>query len=282
MSITVNQEWKNVSAGFSAEFGTDKASDYSETYIVRGTEDDLQAMRSAWGYAPSKKEGLTKSKSSIEERLATDTWKIRVSYADNVQTSGEDSETGERGVTTAFQIGGGMQHIETSLATVGKYWDSEVYPSGGDYPGVIEPDADGNPRGLDIPAPTFRFSENHVFRRSRMTTSFQKKLAYTVRCMNMRTFRGFEPGEVLFIGATSTQNGVGGDSKFTVTFNFEVQPNQQAIKIGNITVAKKLGWDYLWKMVESRSNTQGKVFKRVVAVFVERIYNPVDFSVLGI
>lgn len=283
MPVTVNLEWKNINAEIESTNGSDRVSSFSENYIVRGTTDDFVAIREGWAAAPNEKEGLFKRKASIAERASNSVWRVRVEYGASEPGSigGQGGDEAPK-YLTSIQTGGGTQHIDTSLSTVAELWDTSVYPDGGEYPGVIEPDADGNPRGLDIPAPTFTFSETHKFRSSKMTTEFKKRLAYGVRRMNSKTFRGFAPGEVLFVGANAQQEDSSDDTNWTVTYNFSVQPNQKNIVIGNITVPTKFGWDYLWKMIESKTNAKGKVIKRVVAVFVERIYQPLDFGELGI
>lgn len=282
MGITVNLAWQNIDASIDAAQASDAAaSSISELYIVTGTTDDMAAIRAAYNYAPPKKEGLVKSKATIDTRATEDTWKIRVEYTEDEITTASFKDE-DRKYTGTFSIGGGTQHIETSLATVGEYWDTSVYPSGSDYPGCIEPDIDGNPRGLDIPSPVFKFAETHVLSSSKVSTAYKRQMAYATRCMNQRTFRGFESGEVLFLGVTGYQEGGNLNSAWNLTFEFAVQQNQSNIKVGNITVPAKFGWDYLWKQIESRTNTEGKVFKKTTAVFVERIYVPIDFSVLGI
>lgn len=280
-TIKVAPAWENVNATIDHKTGPAAASAFSVVYIVSGTDDDMEALRNAYAFAPAKKEGLTKTNASIEERSTDKDWRVRVEYSDDSKSDRSDVSDGPK-FTSTFSTGGGTQHIETSISTPGAFWDTSIYPNGRPYPGCIEPDIDGNPRGLDIPAPMFKFSETHIFRSSKVSTSFKCALAYATRCMNSRPFRGFAPGEVLFLGVSGSQDGAEDDSSWTLTYDFAVQKGQNQIKIGSITVPTKFGWDYLWKFIESRSNSEGVVFKKVTGVFVERIYTPIDFSGLGI
>lgn len=283
-TITVAPAWENANASIDHKTVADKkASAFSEIYIVSGTSDDMEALRKAYEFAPAKKEGLYKATATIEERATDKTWRVRMEYSEKAKPTGnDDDDDDEAKFISTFSTGGGTQHIETSISTPGAYWDTSVYPDGRPYPGCIEPDIDGNPRGLDIPAPMFKFSETHVFRASKVTTAFKCNLAYATRCMNERPFRGFASGEVLFLGVSGGRDGEDKDDPWTLTYDFAVQKGQHDIVIGDITVPQKFGWDYLWKFIESRTGASGTIYKKVTGVFVERIYDPIDFKILGI
>lgn len=293
MSINVALSWDGIDASLENRDGSGIADQISAVYIVSGTTDDMVALRAAFAFAPEKRDNLVKSGASIQERATESFWKIRVDYASSSSVASTQSVSGGENFASSFSTSGGTQHVETSLSTITQLWDSKLYPSsplkpyGRDYPGCIEPDQDGNPRGIDIPTAMFKFNEVHYFKSSKVNTAFLKKLAYaTGRIINSKTFRGYEPGEVLFLGASGSQDGAIEEGSWTVTYEFAVQPNQSNVVIEgaleDITVPTKYGWDYLWKYIESRANAEGKVFKRTTGVFVERLFEPQNFSLLGI
>ena len=85
---------------------------------------------------------------------------------------------------------------------------------------------------------------------------------------------------VLFLGASGSKRGNG---DWEITFNFAASPNQTNITVGDITVAQKLGWEYMWVRYADAEDTIAKaIVKKPIAVYIERVYELGDFSNLGI
>ncbi len=99
-------------------------------------------------------------------------------------------------------------------------------------------------------------------------------------------FRGFLPGDVLFLGARFAMTR--GSTMVPLTFAFSHRPTVNDIYIGgveggqdSIKVGEKPGWDHLWIEYENASASSALVAfpKRV---WVARIYDRTDFAVLGL
>jgi len=59
--------------------------------------------------------------------------------------------------------------------------------------------------------------------------------------------------------------------------------NQAQLKIGDLTIANKRGWDYLWVSYKTAVAANGKsLVKKPAAAYVEKVYPDGDFSTLGI
>ena len=96
--------------------------------------------------------------------------------------------------------------------------------------------------------------------------------------VNDAAFKGFDAGEVLFLGASGSQRG---DQDWEIAFNFAANENVTGISVGDITGIDKQGFHYLWvRYVEVED--QNHLTKRPEYVYVEQIYQPRDFSLLGI
>ena len=100
------------------------------------------------------------------------------------------------------------------------------------------------------------------------------------RKVNSGSFKGLAAGECLFLGASGSMR-AGGD--WEITFKFAGSPNRTNIRVGDITVPSKKGWEYLWVKYSEQEDTAAKaIVQRPVAAYVEKVYDDGDFGALGI
>ena len=247
-------------------------------YLVFGVSDESAALAAA---RPKVKTVSGMSLESIEvvERVSGDTWKVKAIY--EVDDDGEQpDDTGEEEDTTvfAFDTGGGTKHLNQSIKTDGKYPNDAP-----DFAGAIEVDNEGNVNGVDVTMPVLNFTETHTLAGSRVSTSYKKTLASLTGTVNRSGFRGFSAGEVLFLGASGTKRSKKSSAPWEITYRFAVSPNQAGLQVGDIKVARKYGWDYLWVRYADKVAEGGKnVVKKPVGVYVEMVYPEGDFGNLGI
>jgi hypothetical protein len=98
---------------------------------------------------------------------------------------------------------------------------------------------------------------------------------------NDDVWNGFAKGEVLFNGAQA--QGSLTDRIIPVTFNFSASENAVNLSVGNITVASKEGWDYLWvRYADDEDATAHRIVRRPIGAYVEKVSHYGDFSTLGI
>ena len=66
-----------------------------------------------------------------------------------------------------------------------------------------------------------------------------------------------------------------------ITYRFAASPNMTGLIVGTITGITKGGWHHLWALYADDVD-QNTLIKRPIAAYVERVYDPGDFSQLGI
>jgi hypothetical protein len=236
-------------------------------YIVRGAANEAEVRSAAWANTPASYEGLIRKAIEIAERINETDWRIAVRYE-----APEPQEQEEPEPVTAFDSTGGTQHITQSLATVGRYGPAASEQLGG----AIGYDGE-NVAGVDITVPVWNWTETHYLDDDDVDMNAYYALTGMV---NSDVFRGYQPGELLFLGATGQKRG---DAKWEVTFKFAASPNCTNITVGDITGISKKGWEYMWVQYGDDVDTTAKVrIKKPVAVYVEKVYDSGAFSSLGI
>jgi hypothetical protein len=242
-------------------------------YVLEGTSSDVTALTLAQSSTALYYQGLVRQSIDIEPVFVdtmTDAgrWNVVVKYG----RKPSPIETGEQ--TYQFDIGGSTMHITQSISTSGKY-----APSGktaGDPGGAINV-TDHAVEGVDVTVPTYSWSETWV-----LTDSQVNRVNYYNLCGTVcnAAFRGFNAGEVLFLGCSGTRRG---DGTWEITFKFAASPNKTNFTIGSITVASKKGWEYMWvRYADSVDSTANAVVKKPLAVYIEKVYPDGNMSLLGI
>jgi len=243
-------------------------------FTIRGAASEAAAYAAldASGLAPAVYETIPRRETTIEtehfdsSNPDTNIFRATVSYYTKTNEANDE--------VASFDTTGGSQHITQSYATT-------RFPSGSpDLQGAINFDG-GKVGGVDIIIPALVFTEQHYKSLAVCNDDYRKTLAEMTGTMNNATFRGNPSGSVLFKGASGQQVIVNDIKQWLVSYTFAVSPNRSNFTIGGITVAQKLGWDYLWVLYADTvdGNT---LIKRPANVYVERIYEFSSFSNLGI
>lgn len=244
-------------------------------YTVRGTNDDLAARNAAETTSPATYDGQPRQSTSVEP-VGDELWEAVVRYGK--AQGGSLPEPGEN--IFSFDTGGGTQHIAQSKETVSSHAPSGSSPP--DFGGAIGVTADGV-EGVDITVPVFQFSETHYFTNDQVTPSYKGTLFSLTGKVNSGAFKGFQAGEVLFLGASGARRGTDPDDDWEITFRFAASPNAIGISVGDISGISKKGWEYLWVRYADQEDTGSHaIVKRPVAAYVERVYDEGSFAGLGI
>jgi hypothetical protein len=267
MPVTVREK-------FDSRSGDDEQIDL--LFVIEGTNDDAVARAALAAEAPTTFNGLVRQKPSIEP-LGENLWDGRVRY---VKDSYEQPQTGDSAFS--FDTTGGTQHITQSKANIAKYAPSgQTAPDFGGAIGVTH----DNVEGVDITVPVFAFNKTRYIDPSDMTQSYITALYALTGKVNSTVLNidvdgvtlTFQPGECLFLGAT------GGKRKqddWEINFRFAGSPNATNLTIGTITGINKKGWEYLWVRYAD-SEDANVIVKKPVAVYVEKVYELADLTVLG-
>lgn len=248
-------------------------------YIVFGSENESDALSATRTKASGLHfTGMKLDAVEVTERVNKDTWKVKAIFAKNEDGDEDDESDKEDEAVFAFDTGGGTMHRNQSIQTRGKF--PKEAP---DFGGAIEVDNEGNVNGTDVTMPVFNFTETHIIPGNRVTTSYKKGLAALTGTVNSSQFKGFQSGEVLFLGASGSKRSKKATAPWEITFRFAVSPNEASLQVGDIKVTGKYGWDYLWVRYANKVDAAKKnVIKKPIAAYVEQVYPPGDFGRLGI
>jgi len=250
-------------------------------YLIRGTASDTAAKTALLAEAAATYEDLPidESRTEIEpvhvdsDNAAACIWHGTVWYARSSNSS-EPPETGES--TFSFETGGGTQHITQSLSTINSYGTSPE-----DYKGAIGVEGEGkdiNVQGCDITVPVYNFSETHYLSNATVDSAYKSTLYSLTVKVNNAGFKGFDAGEVLFLGASGSKRG---DEDWEITFRFAASPNKTGLSAGDISGIAKKGWEYLWIRYGLKEGSSAYIVQPIAA-YVEQVYESGDFSGLGI
>jgi hypothetical protein len=200
-----------------------------------------------------------------------------------------DMSTKNEHITTAWVDNDGEVPICAGYAAVG-----ETAP---DSEGAINVSG-GRVGGIDVAVPAFSWTEtwlvpawylvNGIEPVATNTTSagdpglnvpYGIKLHDIGGAVNNANFRSFVAGEVLFLGAkfdTSRSS-----TMVPVSYSFTATANRKNFKIGNVTVNKKDGQDFMWVQYGDAS-TGGSAVKRAKYVYVDQVHPRMNFADLEI
>ncbi|KAA0215760.1 MAG: hypothetical protein DYG94_06340 [Leptolyngbya sp. PLA3] len=116
-----------------------------------------------------------------------------------------------------------------------------------------------------------------------MTSGYKATLFGLTGKVNSNSWKGFNAGEVLFLGASGSRRGTSADADWEITFRFAASANALGISVGPISGISKKGWEYLWvRYADAEDAGSNAIVKRPVAAYVERVYDEGNFSALGI
>lgn len=255
----------------------------SVPYLVTGHEDEGTVRQFCQSSIPSRYYDLWLEDYSLSH-IGGGTWEIETRYAlrrpkgnssSQSPESAEQSGAAESPPRFRFAVGGETLKVTQSRETRGKYGPGGEPPP--DFKGAIGVTADGV-EGVDIFVPKYSFEETYTLGSAVVTPQWKAKLYKLCGRTNASQFRGFERGEVLLLSA---DGGNDGSDTWEVTCRYAASANETDIKIGDITVAEKGGWDYLWVRYKIDEDVNSKMIVTTpIGAYVERVYPEGDFSFL--
>lgn len=284
--------------------GKKATSTYRKSWKIFGTNDDVAVHDDVnatlwqsymfWQY-PGQPQNRLQAESYTLEYLGDKAWQLEVTYSKDGAEDDEQREPLKR--SRSFDTGGGTQHITQGLPVgEGETLDFEFrFPStANNQSGAIGVDGD-SVQGVDIIVPQLTWTETYDVPSPYVTTAYIKTLSSLSGTVNNASFRGFAAGEVLFAGASGSQqwDEDKGDGPWTLSYKFVASPNQgsgktlPAIRVGNISNISKDGHDYLWILYEqslaaASGGNPAALLKQPKAVYVDRVYRRQNFSQLGV
>ena len=248
-------------------------------YIVTGAANEEAALSAVRTAAPGDYRDVPRSYIEISSRDADTTFHVRVIYEYASGSGGGGSDDDDDTPTMSFDCGGGTKHITRSLKQ--RHFGS--LDAGGLIGWNGKTGSDMQIAGVDVPTAQLREEYTKTMQYSEVTdTKYKRKVAALVGCVNKDPFKGWNPGEVMFLGnsfSTKTKH----VSKVQVTFHFVIQMNEKrTVKVdGTDKTVEKSGFEYTW-LIPKTSIKDGVPVSEIEDFYVDQVVEAKDFSVLGV
>jgi hypothetical protein len=296
MALTLIEDNGSRSATI-ARLGRKAQSVMKRSYKLFGSSDDLEVHRYLnqelttnalfWDYPGAGDQRLQAENYSVEY-LGDDAWHVEVSYVKE-GSADDPNEPDPLRRSRSFDTGGGTSHITQVAGSPAE----TRYPASGpnaapDQKGAIGVD-DSGVQGVDIVIPNLTWTETYDVPSQYVSSEYIVNLSKVTGTVNNASFRRFPAGEVLFLGASGSQDWdeKKGDGPWTLSFKFIQSPNAgpeqsiPALTIGSITGIQKKGHEYLW--IRYEDNVEDSSLVKVPRfVYVNKVYREEDFNQLGI
>ena len=251
-------------------------------FVLEAARSKKQAMQQVLDDAPVLLDGMKKDGVRFDGFDEEGNAEITVSYKEGGDANAGLSSGGAVNSTSVtFDCGTGSQHIEVAINQK-RLWTTPgaLVPNAGNFIGWNgKTGADMQITGVDVPFAQPR--ETHVKKMTfaQLSTSFRRRVAKLVGCVNNAKWKGWEKGEVMFLGCSFS--GTSGET-VDVSFNFAIQMNETLTIASGVPAIKKEGHWYVWTIKDTERAGAGTISTSVKAVFGSQIAKYADFSELGL
>ena len=276
MSITVKQAWTGVDLSLEQGSGSNSNSTATVSYIVEGTEDDITACTSAYEFAPDEFSEIPKKSASVAERLTENAWKIEVNYGSESKSSSGDSGSEDDEATMNFDCSAGTKHMTQAIEQTCVYAGSGESKDSSDEASAVpigwngKDGSESEAAGVDVSIGELRETYTKTMSKSKVTgTSWKRKVAELVGKVNSGSFKGWNAGEVMFLGCSYSAPSKG-SKKVSVSFHFAIRLNESKATVAGQNIGSKKGFEYLWALTDDevrdgeRKRKVRKIYKAVV------------------
>ena len=252
------------------------------TYIVDGIEStdaddgEIDALQAVRDHVPATRQNLPLKTIEIDTREAEHTYKVNVTWEkESSGSSSGSSDADDDEPTVSFDCGGGVRHVDHSLNQRHLFGRLEA---GGliNWNGKTGEGMDV--RGVDVPTAQLRKTYTRRMRLSELTSKYERQLADLVGKVNKKKWKGWEPGEVMFLGCSYSGKKT---EKISVTYNFSIQLNEESVKIADVEFNKK-GFEYIWVIKKTITSDSEYPQVKVTDIFLDQVVDEADFSILGV
>ena len=253
----------------------------SRSFVVTGTYSDIDVHTYANTYLTTNRFYTVGVYKFIVdhyelEHQGGDAWRV-VAHYESMGTDADAQPVAKR--SRSFDTTGSTMHITQALAEKRYAASGETAP---DLKGAINVQ-DDRVEGVEVPSRTLLWMETYEVPHTIITWDYVKSLRSATGCVNNAAFRGFAAEEVLFLGATGTQqwDDEKGDGPIQLQFKFLAGENLTNAPVTGITGIDKKAHEYLW-VVYRDDTTSDHRFKVPLYVYVDQTNTPVSFTPLGI
>lgn len=254
-------------------------------YLVEGAEDEKNAILAvlASDEVPKGIDNIaTISNVEMDERVNETTYKVNVNYSSTEQDSSDsDNDDEDAEPTMSFDTSGGTSTINFAK------WQKALKDGSPEVGLAInwnnKMGDDCEVKGVEIVMPSLRETWTKTVSTSTANnTSFKRKIAKLTGKVNSRKFKGWDEGEVLFLGASFTADE--SKKKTTVTYSFSIRFNEVVTVEDTGKKYDKYGHEYVWVIPGTHADKKENFKIKVEAegVYLARVYDYADLNELGI
>lgn len=239
--------------------------------VCTAGENELEAKYAVLDYCPAEYDGLVPNACHVEPINAT-MYEVAVTY-------GAPTKPEPNAPTWSFDTTGGTRKVTQAVAHIGDY--APAGQTAPNFGGAIGVTPEGNVEGVEVPAPSGKYSEHWVLLKAFVTDAYLRMLAGMTGTVNAVPFRGSAPGEVMFMGAQARPR----DKNWVeIDFTFSLSPNAFNVAAGDgIAIPFKRGWDYVWvRYVDDEDATAQVGIKTAASAHLEQPVYYSNFALLGI
>lgn len=252
------------------------------TYVVSGiTEPDpgAAALAQVRRTAPETLDGAPLARVTLAKNHGGGIFEVLAEYEHETAERTSRRRIGDREWT--FDCTGGQEHIYSGELINAVNLQSAAPPP--DPAGLVNWNGRSGDRsqvrGTVKLVPSMRENCLAVFKESDVTASFRRQIMELTGTLNQKPFHSWEPGEVLFLGASSALpfRNDQGKKVVEVTFRFAIKRNIPSLEIAGVKLGAAGGWDIPWVVVGTGVARQAP---RPAGAYLSSIYEKGDFSLL--
>ena len=239
--------------------------------LIFDAADEEQALNYAYHNISKSRHNLPLERIELTSREAENIFTVTAFFGTD---SGSSYGSGDNETTVSFDCSGGTMHVNHAISQRRVFGTLQA-GTAVNWNGKLGDDM--QVQGVDIPSAQLRETYSKTMSKSRLTTAFKRKVARLTGRVNSKPFKGWEAGEVMFLGASCSGSG----SKLVVSFNFAIQENESSVEIAGIQAGKKQGWEYVWAINKSTINDNVPE-AGVLGIYVAKVAQSADLNELGI
>lgn len=268
----------------------------TRNYLVTGTKDEIFACRAAYDIAPAYINDedtslllhrIPKYSVSVSERCDDTTWKVSVDYK-YTQQSINTNDIDENETEVRFQCSSGGSRIVRYGSDHRLLYKADSFKPPSDDLNEIPIGWDGKTRdvestsGVSLPSLELReeYTKKYKYKEIRKA-SWKRKIAEAFGKVNSNKFKGWEPGEVMFLGASYTAPERGNEI-VTVTYSFSIRVNESNVEVFGHKVDSLPGHDVIWAGWTERVSASGPASTRLKFIMAARVCKRYNFDAFGL
>lgn len=248
-------------------------------YLILDATSKREAIQAVLLAAPEQYGGLPLKEVRFES-YENGNIELSAVYAREESGSGGDGDESEE-ATESFDCGGGTKHMTHAISQSKVYGGTSDDAGGGiGWNGKSGSEAEFS--GVDVPCADMRESYTKTISRSKATsTAYKKRVAELVGKVNSTSFKGWDAGEVMFLGCSYSTPSRGA-KKVTVTYNFRIIPNESNAVVAGKNCGSKKGFEYLWARSEVKNSGENTPQVEVSGIYKSVVCESGNFSALGL